>query len=228
METQCRQCFQRLRYADSLVNPVLRCPRCGETFRADLPSQAAEVSGGSLSPLGTTRNSTRDMPSTWETFDPQKAVLSPDATPVRNSDSRSANDAEGGSYLRFPASDELVPDPPPPLVTRPAVRSAASASWSGWGWTITVVVLLLFKAGPRVVRHWNRGNQPQPAPVQVEDEPRQALERVFRDIDDQLAKEQMRDHRGVDTPQPDAKPVESEAAAGVSAAETRQDEERNQ
>ncbi|MGE0758029.1 MAG: hypothetical protein AB7F89_09520 [Pirellulaceae bacterium] len=227
METQCRQCSQRLRYADSLVNPVLRCPRCGETFRADLPSQPAEVRGASLSPLGTTRNFTRDTASAWE-IPAAQAVLSTDPTPVRNSDSRLSNQSDGGSYPRFPASDELVPDPPPPSVTRPAVRPAASASWSGWGWTITVVVLLVFKAGPRVVRHWNRGNQPQQVPVQVENEPRQALERVFRDIDEQLAKERMGDHRGVEPPQPDTEPVESEAAAGGSADETRQDEERKQ
>ena len=35
MEIQCPQCSQRLRVSDSLKNPLLRCPRCGSTFRSE-------------------------------------------------------------------------------------------------------------------------------------------------------------------------------------------------
>ena len=192
METQCRRCSQRLRYPDSLRNPLLRCPTCGETFRP--ATDALDSLQTSAKPLGTLATEPSSSLANWK----NTASTALDES-VSVSESRAARARRSpSSPVRTAAPEELLPDiPPPKMTTRTASRPLA-----GMGWLIMILALLAFKAGPRLFKHFARERQPQNVPQRMNEEDRQALEKVLRDLRQQMDEDAAKQRAAEDPHQP--------------------------
>jgi hypothetical protein len=192
MEISCPQCNQRLRVPNEMKNPLLRCKKCGSSFRLDAAKSAAND------------QPVRDVSAPW--YPPSTPVA---GTPAETPWPVNSLPSQQAKSQQLVPEIEVVDEEPTNFGrnTTPTIsEQTKSFASSGLGTIALIVVVILFKAGPRLAREFFRDRpqqqqQQQPVPVRIDPNRIDELRKRRQAFEQRLQQRQQ-----FEIPAPDAAP----------------------